>query len=125
MQNPRASDDSSSSDVEAEISDGLPPLDRSHRAVEDEGNVIKWVTCFFPSPPFLPQKFQSFFCVISFVGDESRDVSMLHEGASSSDKPRFGYSLHKLGRFRLLNQTALWSTFALPHERAVTTLGSS
>lgn len=60
MQNPRASDDSGSSDVEAEISDGLPPLDRSHRVVEDEGNAIKWVTCFFPSPPFPPQKFQSF-----------------------------------------------------------------
>lgn len=39
--NPRASDDSSSSEVEAEISDGLSPLNRSHRAVvEDEGNVI-------------------------------------------------------------------------------------
>ncbi|KAF3510672.1 hypothetical protein F2Q69_00004095 [Brassica cretica] len=40
MQNPRASDDSGSSDVEAEISDGLPPLDRSHRAVEDEASLV-------------------------------------------------------------------------------------
>ena len=39
--NPRASDDSSS-DVEAEISDGdgFLPIDRPHTVAEDEGNVI-------------------------------------------------------------------------------------
>lgn len=39
--NPRASDDSSSSDVEAEISDGdgFLPTDRPHTVAEDEGNV--------------------------------------------------------------------------------------
>lgn len=120
--NPRASDDSSSSDVEAEISDGdgFLPTDRPHTVAEDEGNVIH---CLSPFPPFLTQKV-SIFC-ISFAADKSRDVSRLHEGASSSDYPRFFDPVHELGRVSHVDQGALWSAFALPHERFVTALGSS
>ncbi|CAN6999604.1 unnamed protein product [Brassica rapa subsp. trilocularis] len=57
--NPRASDDSSS-DVEAEISDGdgFLPIDRPHTvAEEDEGNVIH---CLSPFPQLLTQKVSIF-----------------------------------------------------------------
>lgn len=71
--NPRASVDSSSSDVEAEISDGdgFLPIDRSHTVAEDEGNAIQSFSCFFPSPPLLTQKVSIFASVSLLIRAET------------------------------------------------------
>ncbi|KAJ0249013.1 Protein RDM1 [Hirschfeldia incana] len=69
--NPRASDDSNSSDVEAEISDDLSPLNRSHRVVvEDEASLVmraEMYQCYMKELP-IPTNRGSVIPFTSWVG---------------------------------------------------------